>query len=202
MSYSLYRELVNLTEDFEKETIGEPSIQNFSTWLNNKVSSNYDTQDSLDWEGKKNGRSAESIINSSLVHLYRYAKIYGKQAIEKTPFSTLDEIIFLLNLHHHGDMTKKQLVDLNIQEKSTGIQIINRLLSAAFISEKLNDLDRRSKYVSITQVGIDALEKNMDKIRDASRTVTGNLNESEKLQLIRLLQKLEKHHQMKIKNFI
>jgi DNA-binding MarR family transcriptional regulator len=169
--------------------------------LNNKVSTSYDTQDNLDWEGKKNGRSAESIINTSIVHLYRYAKIYGKQAIEKTPFSTLDEMIFLLNLLHHGDMTKKQLVDLNIQEKSTGIQIINRLLSAGFISEKLNDLDKRSKYVSISKQGIEALDINMDKIRDASRTVTGNLNEAEKSQLIRLLQKLEKHHQSKIKEF-
>ncbi len=202
MSYSLYRELVALTEEFEKELIGESSINNFSNWLNNKLSSSYDTQDNLDWEGKKNGRSAESIINTSIVHLYRYAKIYGKQAIDKTPFSTLDEMIFLLNLLHHGDMTKKQLVDMNIQEKSTGIQIINRLLSAGFISEKLNDLDKRSKYVSITKQGKDALDINMDKIRDASRTVTGNLNEAEKSQLIRLLQKLEKHHQLKIKDFI
>ncbi|HEY0055599.1 MAG TPA: MarR family winged helix-turn-helix transcriptional regulator [Pedobacter sp.] len=201
MSYSLYRELIILTEEFEKESLGDASIHNFSNWLNNKVSTSYDTQDNLDWEGKKNGRSAESIINTSIVHLYRYAKIYGKQAIEKTPFSTLDEMIFLLNLLHHGDMTKKQLVDLNIQEKSTGIQIINRLLSAGFISEKLNDLDKRSKYVSISKQGIEALDINMDKIRDASRTVTGNLNEAEKSQLIRLLQKLEKHHQSKIKEF-
>jgi DNA-binding MarR family transcriptional regulator len=202
MGYSLYRDLINLTEDFEKETHGAPTIQNFSSWLSNKISSNYDTKDDLDWEGKKNGRSAESIINTSLVHLYRYAKVYGKHAIDKTPFSTLDEVIFLLNLLHHGDMTKKQLINLNIQEKSTGIQIINRLLSAGFISEKTNDLDRRSKYVSITVKGKHALNNNMNGIREASKTVTGNLNEAEKSQLIRLLQKLEKYHQSKIKEFI
>jgi DNA-binding MarR family transcriptional regulator len=202
MSYSLYRELISLTEEFEKETLGEPSIHNFSTWLNNKLSSNYDADDDLDWDGRKNGRSAESIINTSLVHLYRYAKVYGKHAIDKTPFSTLDEMIFLLNLLHHGDMTKKQLVDLNIQEKSTGIQIINRLLSAGFISEKLNELDRRSKYVSITAKGESTLNTHMNSIREASRTVTGNLTEAEKSQLIRLLQKLERYHQSKVKEFI
>ncbi|MBC8051586.1 MAG: winged helix-turn-helix transcriptional regulator [Sphingobacteriaceae bacterium] len=201
MSYNLYRQLISLTEDFEKETSGiEPTLNAFSTWLSRRITNdNYVIEEELDWEGKKNGRSAESVINTSLVHLYRYAKIYSKLAIQDSPFSTIDDVIFLINLNHLGEMSKKSLIDLNIHERTTGIQIINRVLYNGFIEETINELDRRSRKVKITAKGKDALEKNMDKIRGASKTVVGNLDDSEKLQLVRLLRKLELYHQEKLR---
>ncbi|MBC7912548.1 MAG: winged helix-turn-helix transcriptional regulator [Pyrinomonadaceae bacterium] len=201
MANSLYRQLINLTEEFEGDVeANAQTLYNFSTWLSKKVStSNNDIFKKLDWDGKKNGRSAESIINTSLIHLYRYAKVYSKIAINQSPFSTIDEVIYLINLLHKGDMTKKELIDLNIHEKSTGIQIINRLISAGFVSEAVNANDRRSKHISISSEGKIALESNMDKIRAASKIVVGNLNDNEKLQLIRLLQKLDLFHQQKLK---
>lgn len=202
MTYSLYRELITLTEEFEQDfPEGKRDISNFSVWLSNKVSeSTYEKANEIDWEGKEKGRSPESVINTSLVHLYRYAKLYSKQAIANSPFATIDEVIFLINLLHLGDMSKKTLIALNIHEKSTGIQIINRLLSAGFIAEVINEKDRRSKHVLITDSGKAALEASMDKIRLASKVVVGNLNDQEKNQLIRLLQKLEVFHQLNIKH--
>jgi hypothetical protein len=45
-----------------------------------------------------------------------------------------------------------------------------------------------------TVVGEKILAKYMDKIRDASKIVTGNLTEAEKIELIRLLTKLDHFH--------
>ena len=204
MTYSLYRELINLTEEFESEVpAGSRDVTNFSEWLAKRVSHpNYEKAAGIDWEGKKNGRTAESVINTSLVHLYRYAKLYSKLAINDSPFSTIDEVIFLINLQHLGSMSKKALIDLNIHEKSTGIQIINRLLSAGFIEETVNEKDRRSKQIKITGSGQRALDSNMDRIRLASKMVVGDLNEHEKHQLISLLQKLETFHHAKLKEGI
>lgn len=40
-----------------------------------------------------------------------------------------------------------------------------------------------------------ALDQQMEKIRNASKIVTGNLNQSEKMELIRILSKLDQFHQ-------
>lgn len=201
---SLFRQLIVLTEEFEQDyPEGGHHLSNFADWLGKKIKSEkYSTEDDLDWEGKSKGRSAESIINTSLIHLYRYAKIYSKLAILDSPFSTIDDVIFLINLLHRGGMTKTQLIEMNIHEKSTGIQIINRLLDSGFVAEVINERDRRSKHISITEEGKNALEANMDKIRQASKIVVGNLSEKEKMQLIRLLQKLEAFHEDKVKERI
>lgn len=204
MSYSLYRDLINLTEEFENTVPKHlQDIRKFSIWLAEKVvTTRYERTTEIDWEGKENGRSAESVINTSLVHLYRYAKLYSKLAISDAPFSTIDDVIFLINLQHFGSMSKKALIDLNIHEKSTGIQIINRLLLAGFIQETIDEKDRRSKQVEITDLGQASLEANMRKIRAASKMVVGNLDEEEKHQLIALLQKLENFHYLKLKEGI
>lgn len=201
MPYSLFRDLISLTEKFEEEFSGdEINIHNFSIWLSKRVGTQDTENFDIDWEGRVNGRSAESIINTSLVHLYKYAKLYSKLAIADAPFSTIEEVIFLINLLHSGSMSKKQLIEMNILEKSTGIQIINRLLSAGFITETTDVRDRRSKQIEISTLGESVLAAHMDKIREASKTVVGNLTEREKLQLIQLLSKLEDFHKKNIKD--
>lgn len=197
MSYILFRKLIALTEEFEESHNESSSIKAFADWLSSKVA-NEETD--LDWEGKKSGRSPESVINTSLVHLYRYAKVYSKIAISGSGFTTIDDVIFLINLTHSGSMSKKQLIDLNIHEKSTGTQIINRLIKQGYVDESGSTDDRRMKLVSITEKGKMALDANMANIRDASKKVVGNLTGIEKEQLIRLLIKLESHHQSVFKS--
>jgi DNA-binding MarR family transcriptional regulator len=96
-------------------------------------------------------------------------------------------------------MTKTELIAKNIHEKSTGIQIINRLLKSGHIAEDINQKDKRSKKITITSKGIKALDEVMVRIREASRIVTGDLTEKEKSELIVLLQKLEHFHSLGIK---
>ena len=202
MPYSLYRELIALTEEFEQVCPADKvNVETFSNWLSSRVSTikTAGKFEEIDWEGKINGRSAESVINTSLVHLYKYAKIYSKIAIADSPFTTIEDVIFLINLLHRGSMSKKKLIEINIQEKSTGMQIINRLIGSGFVSETVDKKDKRSKQITISAKGKEALETHMDKIREASRIVVGNLTDSEKLQLIKLLQKLEDFHKMRLK---
>src|SRR5690606_23929726 len=79
-------------------------------------------------------------------------------------------------------------------EKPIGILIINRLMLKGWVTQEQNDSDKRSKLISITDKGIEALEKQMVKIRHATQIVCGNLSENEKTELIRLLSKLNDFH--------
>ena len=92
-------------------------------------------------------------------------------------------------------MTKTELIKKNLQDKPVGMQIINRLIGQGWIQQHDSSEDKRSKIISITTKGIEALEDIMEKIRQASQIVTGNLSETEKMELIKLLQKLDRFHQ-------
>lgn len=183
-------------QDFEAAQAhnpGEPaSIQDFRKWL--CLQDATDATIAVRYEGKEKGRSPESVVNTLLVHLNRYAKTYAKAAIHDSPFATQDEFSYLITLQAFGAMGKMELIKKNIEEKPTGMQIINRLIARGWVSQKESVTDKRSKVIAITKKGMQTLEKQMDKIRLASRIVAGNLTEGEKSQLIYLLSKLDAFH--------
>lgn len=201
MYYNLIAEVVGLIKLYEDEAENSNAdVQSFGQWLNgyNKMHG-HDINLAPEWEGKSKGRTADSMINTSLVHLYRYAKLHAKTAIANTPFSTPDDFIYLINLVSFGSMTKTALIKLNVHEKSAGIQIINRLINNGLVEQTEIDSDKRTRMLHITDKGKQVLDESMQNIRQASKNVTEPLSEDEKLDLIRLLSKLENFHEMKLK---
>lgn len=87
-----------------------------------------------------------------------------------------------------------ELIKKNAQEKSVGIQIINRLIRQGWVDQTNSEVDKRSKLVNINEKGVQASEMLMDKVRDASEIVAGDLTHNEKMQLIGLLKKLNDFH--------
>lgn len=195
MNYSLLKDVISLLEDFETaNTNYSKDIKGFKLWVAQKEKSEIRYLDEPTWEGKDKGRSPESVINTLIVHMNRYAKTYSKSAIQDSNFSTQEDFIYLINLKAFGSMTKMDLIKKNIHDKPTGIQIINRLISQGWVGQQNSDIDKRSKVIKITNEGLKALENQMSKIRQATRIVTGDLNYNEKMELIRLLNKLEHFH--------
>jgi MarR family transcriptional regulator, lower aerobic nicotinate degradation pathway regulator len=196
MNIDLLKNTIDLVAQFEKENENHSfssDIDGFKSWIVNQSTSQADFS-IIEWEGKGNGRSAESVISTLLVHLNRYAKNYSKSAIFNSDFSTQDEFIFLINLKTFGEMSKMELIKKNIQDKPTGMQIISRLIKQGWVEQKSAEIDKRSKIISITTLGEIILENQMNNIREATKIVSGNLTENEKLQLIYLLNKLEEFH--------
>jgi len=201
MYYDLITDLISMVKIYEMENVeGGQDVNAFAKWLNVRLDiSGPAVIAEPEWRGKINGRSADSVINTSLVHLYRYAKLHAKAAIVNTAFSTPDEFIYLISLVSFGSMTKSALIKLNVHEKPVGMQIVNRLIANGLVQQELLDTDKRNRMIHITQKGTDALNESMDRIRKASTHVTAPLSEAEKSDLIRLLTKLEDFHESKIK---
>lgn len=199
MHYDLITDLVGLVKLYEEEAEhNRPDIHSFGQWLNEHLKKTGGQEiKEPDWEGKSKGRSADSVINTALVHLSRYAKIQAKAAIENTSFSTPDDFIYLINLMAFGSMTKTALIKLNVHEKSAGIQIVNRLISNELVAQTTIDSDKRNRMIHITAKGTQLLNKNMPNIRTATKNVTEPLSHEEKMQLIRILSKLEIFHELK-----
>lgn len=197
MKLKLVKEVIEMVQQFQEENaelnLYSNDINGFKNWCQKDTST--DDTPTPSWDGKEKGRSAESVINTLLVHLNKYAKYYSKSAIYGSEFSTQEDFIFLINLQAYGAMSKMDLIKLNKQEKPAGIKTINRLIKLNYVLQKPSNQDKRSKIISITPQGLEALHQQMDNIRKATQVVTGNLNEDEKIKLIHLLQKLDHFHQ-------
>ena len=196
MNYGLIKDVLDLVQEFEIETNNnnhfDTSVEGFKNWIS---TNNNTIVNEPNWEGKENGRSAESVINTLIVHMNRYAKSYSKSAIVGSDFSTQEDFIYLINLKAFGEMSKMDLIKKNVHEKPVGMQIINRLINQGWIEQRNSKTDKRSKVISISETGLQALGNQMDKIRQATSIVTGNLSQNEKMELIRLLNKLNDFHQ-------
>lgn len=200
MNYTLIKDYIDLLQKFENETLAYPelypgTVEGFKAWISdNENSTRKSHSEEPYWEGKENGRTPESAISTLLVHLNRYAKTYSKSAILDSEFSTQEDFIYLINLKAFGEMTKMALIKKNIHDKPVGMLIITRLLRQGLIEQTDSELDKRSKLVRITERGQQILENQMEKIRQATNIVAGNLTHTEKMDLIRILNKLDRFH--------
>ncbi len=199
MNYTLIKDFMDLLQEFENEVQVSPdvypeTIQGFKAWVSDKENPEANHVQEPYWEGKENGRTPESAISTLLVHLNRYAKTYSKSAISDSEFSTQEDFIYLINLKAFGEMTKMALIKRNIHDKPVGMLIIARLLRQGLIEQTDSDQDKRSKLIRITERGLQILGNQMEKIRHATNIVAGNLNYYEKMELIRILNKLDRFH--------
>ncbi|KLT67229.1 MarR family winged helix-turn-helix transcriptional regulator [Pedobacter sp. BMA] len=196
MMYNLVNELLVLVKRYETSDLNpQDNLNAFHMWLNGQANDQSATEPATpEWTGKASGRSADSVINTSLVHLYRYAKNHARNAIAGSNFSTPDEFIYLISLLAAGSMSKSALIKHNIHDKPAGTLIIKRLFDKGLIEQEPSNIDKRSSVIRISHKGTEELEKIMDKIRLASASVTEPLSPDEKIKLITLLQKLENFH--------
>lgn len=204
MNYDLMKDVLQLVQEFDTQNQNgieyAKDVEGFKQWIAESIDT-AEVKAEPSWEGKELGRSPESVINTLIVHMNRYARSYSKSAIFNSDFSTQEDFIYLINLKAFGAMTKMELIKKNIQEKSVGMQIINRLIRQGWVDQTDSEVDKRSKLIHINKKGLEVLEKQMDKVRQATTIVTGDLMHNEKMELIRLLNKLNDfHHPIYLKN--
>lgn len=191
MKYDLVKNVIDLVAEFELQNQKNQytnDIEGFKKWMLQQQAP------VATWEGQAQGRSADSVISTLLVHMNRFAKNYAKAAILGSDFTTQEDFIYLINLKAFGKMSKIDLIKKNVHDKPVGTLIINRLLAKNWITQEDSDFDKRSKIINITPKGLDVLEQQMGKIRQATSIVSANLSETEKIELINLLNKLNDFH--------
>lgn len=126
--------------------------------------------------------------------MFRYAKGYIKKALHDSIIQTADEFAFLITLMTHESLTKTELINKQVMEKTSGVEVIKRLLGQKLIREFADEQDKRSVRVSITPKGKKELEKVLPDMVKVSRIVVGNLTEPEINTLSYLLKKLDFYH--------
>lgn len=136
----------------------------------------------------------ETVIAILITYMHRYAKLYARKALLNSPIQSMDEFSYLIILFTYGEMTKSELIHRNAQEKSSGMELLKRLISANLVGQKENSSDKRSKVIYITDFGRECVTALFSDLDDLAKIVSGNLSTSEKNELLRILVKLDNFH--------
>jgi len=143
---------------------------------------------------KDESRSTSIDISILIVIMYHYAKGYIKKALKESCLQTPDEFSFLITLMTYKSMSKSELITKQVMEKTSGSEVIRRLIKRGLIIEYADEQDKRSIRVSITKTGREEIIKTLPLMGDVSEIVVGNLSAEEINTLSYLLKKLDYFH--------
>lgn len=194
--YGLVKQVIALLEQFEEENPANEAqnLTDFAAWLNQTILSTKGHKNQADVVLSQH-ETVDSVLGKMIAFLYRYARSYSKKGLEGSPLVTTDDFTYLAVLNARGSMTKMELIDYHIQEKTTGIEIIKRLLKNGLVEQQEDKADKRSKRLTLTQNGRNILFAAFPPMGNVATLVAGNLSESEKMQMLYLMNKLHLFHQ-------
>ncbi len=193
-------EVIDYLFAFDAEINGsfEYTIQDFATYLYTQVQPAANSLrkiegDKEQWIGSEH-RDVNSDIAILFVLLNRYAKVYFKKGLKDSLIQTQDEFSFLITIMTFESLTKTELITKQIMEKTSGTEVIKRLLNLQLLHEFADSKDKRSVRVAISEKGRLEIIQILPQMGLVSKVIVGNLNEQEKNMLLYLLKKLDFFH--------
>lgn len=196
-------ELLNYLEEFEnqhKNTENKLSTASFIGYLNvihlpdtiseDKIRGGEQTEDVVQFTENSTATNVSILIGL----LYRYAKMYARKAMKDSGIKTVDEFSLLITLMTHDRISKHELIKEQVLEKTSGIEILNRLIRQGYIEQLDDEKDRRSKLLKITPEGRGEIIKILPRMNQVSQIVVGNLTQTEQNLLTYLMRKLDLFH--------
>jgi DNA-binding MarR family transcriptional regulator len=140
------------------------------------------------------GPSPNGLIAMYLSFMARYAQFYSRRLFKDTVVYSEDDWGVLVSLYPDKRSIKTDVIRGCIMEKSSGNEVLKRLLRDGYLREHPHPDDGRSKLVELTDRGRAAFESLQHGITRLADTVVADLNEEEKNTLLHLLLKLHRFH--------
>jgi DNA-binding MarR family transcriptional regulator len=201
-SYKLIHQLIDLVAELEAENQGKDvTLQDFTGFLLNKAGDPAASEPNNEVRFGASDSSALDIayqldnnIGRLFVFMSRYAKSYIKKALEGTPLQTAEDFTALAILLTHTHLSKTELISHNLQEKTSGTEVIRRLIAYGLVRQWDDLKDKRSKHIAITDEGKALLFQVFVQTNYVGKVITGKLTVAEKFTLQHLLKKLEDFH--------
>lgn len=194
MSYPLLHELLDLVERYEEfRGNAEQSMSNFLRFADQTLEQQTSSEEPK--AGMRGHAYLNAMIARDISFVYRYMRYFVRKAIKDTPLQTIDEYSYLITLMAKGEMTKTELNNYNVVEKTSGSEIIRCLLKGGLISQTRNLQDRRSLLLSITPKGREVVKELLPRMQQSSDLLLRDLSWDQKIFLHSLHEQLyESNH--------
>lgn len=99
--------------------------------------------------------NANIILAKLIGRLYKLNTFYAEMALKEPGFNSMEEFLLLNSIFFAKAPKKTEIIYQNFIELSTGLLMINKLIAAGHVSEYDDELDKRSKRLKLTQLGIE-----------------------------------------------
>ncbi|AQX12712.1 MarR family transcriptional regulator [Elizabethkingia meningoseptica] len=195
MKTDFFIDLLYQVREFENSETYKPhsTVEDFRLWMNDKKYRE-ESPTKLFKKEEQVVSFTENEICKQVLLLGRYSKQLIRKGLGDFPELANEEFTYLYRLKDEPNLTKIQLIERNGHEKQTGSQIIKRLLEYNLIEEKNDRDDKRSKRLNLTKKGEDYFHLSVEKVNLTSKILSGQLQEAEKNELLKILIKLNSFH--------
>ena len=197
MKSALLKELLDLGDAFEQAHPhdDEQTMANFLAWASGRAVEKPAPALNLPQRYSDEMPPVPTFIAQYLTKVYRYFRLYVKKAFETTPLLTFEDFISLIYLAEQGSMTKTDLIESTVNEKTSGMLVIKRLLDRGFVEQTDNADDKRSRCITLTDAGLAMLRSVQPTMNQATTLLKGDLTAEEQVQLGALLFRLDRFHE-------
>jgi len=192
MQTGFIRKLLDLAEAYEQGG-GDTNVfemEDFVSWLLTSQGQRLQVEN----EPVVIGGPTNAFITMYLSFMARYAEFYSRRVFRHTAVYSTDDWGVLISLYPNLALKKSEVIRGCILEKSSGNEVLKRMLREGLLYEKAHPEDKRSKLVELTDAGRQAFESVQGGISKLADTVVGDLTEAEKVAFLETLNKLHRFH--------
>jgi DNA-binding MarR family transcriptional regulator len=136
----------------------------------------------------------ENVLLKLLGRISSIGQIYARELLDDIPGIQPKDFYYLVNIWHAGDSRKTDIINRQLSELSTGIDILNHLKEIELIEERVDSSDRRAKLVSITEKGKEVLYQCFRRMSKVGAILFDEVAEEDRKLCIQLLQNVETKH--------
>lgn len=191
--------LLTYWKEFSEKESGD--LAAFGKWLETHAGNQIGQPSS---EPKDNGSFRDQYIHDDVSvedrivllwgRLQRFTHLWSRKALKDLPLHSIEEFGLIKTVELLREVRKSDLVKHTLMETTTCFEMIKRLVRAGYLEEEVDPDDRRSRKVSLTSKGKLMSEKSEPQIKMLARLLIGNINQSQKLALLDVLQSLDGFH--------
>lgn len=197
-----YVPLIQKWEEFLAAT-GNDSLDHFAVWLLGSRKQERQEKSALndpalgayfDGTTDQHGYGYRSSEAAYLVwRLNKFVRFYTKPIFQDTGLTGQDDFAVLAHLDYRPECPKKEAIQANVIDATTGIDIIRRLIKQGLIAERANPADKREKLISLTPTGRDTLGEIYRRFASIQDLLV-DLSREEREELILTLKSLDDFH--------
>jgi DNA-binding MarR family transcriptional regulator len=154
-------------------------------------------------EKEKNKLMPFELTSSSDYQLiYSFTKVVNRlsklwmyftlNAIKPYGLTSFEEFAFLFSVNQAVSMRKKDLIYMNLIEISSGLLVIDRLVKKGFMEERTDEVDKRSKQVTLTEKGKDTLNVCQVALGEVAEELYGQMPKEDMKSCIQYIWTIEK----------
>lgn len=174
-------------------------LKDFAFWLLEKEKVEAAKEDiALDEYFDQNTQTHKYAYKSSeaaflIWRLGKFIRYYTKSVLVENGLVGQDDFAILSHIDYLKSCSKREAIEANMIDATTGIEIIKRLVNQSLVSELVNPEDKRQKLVSLTPKGYEILYRIYEGFSNIP-DVMAEMNIKQRELLIQTLKNLDSFH--------